>query len=222
MHNQAFDPIAYWQWRYRIGGTSGAGSRGRLAAFKAEIVNRVIAANQIRSVIDLGCGDGVQMSMIGADAQGPHYLGVDVSPEALAMCLALGGGNRRFLLYEDFAAATPAHTADLAISMDVIYHLTDDAVYHHYLDDLFACAERMVLIYASNVNAIPPDTHVRHRCFTDTIKHRFPDWRLAAMQPNRFKFDPTQPEQTSFADFYLFAPASTNISTRMPALGAIL
>jgi SAM-dependent methyltransferase len=222
MHNQAFDPIAYWQWRYRIGGTSGAGSRGRLAVFKAEIVNGVIAANQIRSVIDLGCGDGVQMSMIGANAQGPHYLGVDVSPEALAMCLALGGGNRRFLLYEDFAAATPAHTADLAISMDVIYHLTDDAVYHHYLDDLFACAERMVLIYASNVNAIPPDTHVRHRCFTDTIKYRFPDWRLAAMQPNRFKFDPTQPEQTSFADFYLFAPASTNISTRMPALGPIL
>jgi SAM-dependent methyltransferase len=225
MHNptldQTFDPVAYWQWRYRSGGTSGAGSRGRLAAFKAEIVNGVIAANQIRSVIDLGCGDGVQMAMIGADADGPRYLGVDVSPDALALCLALGRGNRRFLLYDDFAAAMPAHTAELAISMDVIYHLTDDAVYHHYLDDLFACAERMVLIYASNINATPRDTHVRHRCFTDTIKFRFPDWRLAAMLPNRFQFDPTQPEQTSFADFYLFAPESNGMIVSMPGSAPI-
>ncbi len=216
MQNQVFDPIAYWQWRYRTGGTSGAGSRGRLAAFKAEVVNRLIAANQIASVIDLGCGDGVQMAMIGADGQGPHYLGVDVSPDALAMCLYRGGGNRRFLLYEDFAAAIPAHTADLAISMDVIYHLTDDAVYYNYLDDLFGCAERIVLIYASNIHAATRDTHVRHRCFTETIKSRFPDWRLAAMLPNRFSFDPAQPEQTSFADFYFFTPISAGIIVTVP------
>ena len=218
MQTETFDPIQYWQWRYRMGGTSGAGSRGRLAAFKADIVNALIAANRLNSVIDFGCGDGVQMSMIGADDDGPDYLGIDVSPEALVLCQRRGGARRRFLLYEDFARTGNALRADLALSMDVIYHLTDDAVYHQYLDDVFAGATRLVVIYASNVQALTRDTHVRHRCFTETIKSRFPAWRLCAVVPNRFSFDPAEPEQTSFADFYLFTPRASGLSVVIPAM----
>lgn len=220
MQTELFDPIGYWQWRYRMGGTSGAGSRGRLAAFKADIVNALIAANRLRSVIDLGCGDGVQMAMLGTEDDGPDYLGIDISPEALALCQQRSGARRRFLLHADFASTRAAHRADLALSMDVIYHLTDDAIYYQYLEDLFGVATRLVLIYASNVQALTRDAHVRHRCFTETIKSRFPAWRLCAVVPNRFSFDPTQPEQTSFADFYLFTPRSSGLSVVIPAMEA--
>ena len=56
----AFSSIQYWEARYRANGTSGAGSVGRLARFKAGVVNRVIADNRIVSTIDMGCGDGSQ------------------------------------------------------------------------------------------------------------------------------------------------------------------
>jgi hypothetical protein len=35
---RAFNSLVYWQERYAEGGTSGAGSYGRLALFKAEVI----------------------------------------------------------------------------------------------------------------------------------------------------------------------------------------
>ncbi|MDD2876013.1 MAG: class I SAM-dependent methyltransferase [Acidiphilium sp.] len=224
MDNSGFDPTDYWQRRYQAGGTSGAGSRGRLADFKAAVVNALVAANSIDSIIDLGCGDGVQMAMLGAKGQtgsgrsDPHYLGVDVSPEALALCRALAGVNprRRFIGWADFVAQQPNHTADLALSMDVIYHLTDDNVFQDYLDHLFGCARRFVLIYASNIDARTPDIHVRHRRFTDQIRQYHPAWRLAALLPNRFGFDQSRPNETSFADFHVYTPLNEGVVVTVP------
>jgi SAM-dependent methyltransferase len=219
MDNEVFDPTIYWQWRYRAGGNSGAGSRGRLADFKAAIVNDLIAANRVRTMIDFGCGDGVQMAMLGAAQADLEYLGVDVSPEALAFCRSRAGGDprRRFMDWADFIAEISLPVADLTISMDVIYHLTDDEIFHTYLDHLFGCARQLVLIYASNLEARPLDIHVRHRRFTDTVRHRYPEWRLAAILPNRFGFDPARPNETSFADFYIYAVDSTSLTVTVPA-----
>lgn len=49
---------AYWEKRYERGGTSGPGSCGRLAQFKAEVVNRFVAEHDVQSVVEFGCGDG--------------------------------------------------------------------------------------------------------------------------------------------------------------------
>ncbi|MDR2439202.1 MAG: class I SAM-dependent methyltransferase [Planctomycetaceae bacterium] len=75
----------YWDNRYCQGGNSGAGSYGRLAEFKAEILNKFVTENNINSVIEFGCGDGNQLML----ANYPYYIGVDVSPKAIEICREL-------------------------------------------------------------------------------------------------------------------------------------
>ena len=70
----------YWERRYRLGGSSGSGSTGHLAAFKAEVLNRFVHDHGIKSVIELGCGDGQQLAL----AEYPLYLGLDVAKTSIA------------------------------------------------------------------------------------------------------------------------------------------
>src|SRR5262245_48514617 len=72
----------YWNVRYVLGGTSGAGSYGRLAKFKAEVINRFVAENGVRSLVEFGSGDGAQLEL----ARYPSYTGIDVSSRAVEMC----------------------------------------------------------------------------------------------------------------------------------------
>jgi len=188
----------YWERRYREGGNSGAGSYGRLAGFKADFVNAFIARYHIASVLDLGCGDGNLLSLL----EVPDYVGVDVSPTALADC-SVRFPRHRFVPYSDAAQLPPA---ELAMSLDVIYHLVEDAVFADYIETLFGHATRFILIYSSNFDAHWPHAHVLHRRFTDHVLTTQPDWRLLAHVPNRFPYDPHQPDDaTSFADFFVFA-----------------
>jgi len=52
---------SYWDQRYTSGGTSGEGSYGELARFKAETLESIFTDNDIKSVIEFGCGDGNQL-----------------------------------------------------------------------------------------------------------------------------------------------------------------
>lgn len=72
----------YWEERYAGGGTSGSGSYGHLAAFKAEVLNRIVADRGAASVLELGCGDGSQLAL----ASYPTYVGLDVAPTAVRLC----------------------------------------------------------------------------------------------------------------------------------------
>src|SRR5687767_4284814 len=69
----------YWERRYRKGRSSGAGSHGRLARFKADVLNEFVEKNCIKSVVEFGCGDGAQLSL----ANYPAYLGIDASEYAI-------------------------------------------------------------------------------------------------------------------------------------------
>lgn len=53
----------YWEQRYRQAGNSGAGSYGRLAEFKAEVLNEFVARHSIGSVVEFGSGDGNQLTL---------------------------------------------------------------------------------------------------------------------------------------------------------------
>jgi len=48
---------------------------------------------------------------------------------------------------------------------------------------------------------------VRHRKFTNWIAANAPTWQLFEQIPNRYPFDPAKPDQTSFADFYVYQRA---------------
>ncbi len=189
----------YWRERYAQGGTSGAGSYKHLAAFKAEILNQLVFEKRIRSVIEFGCGDGNQLTL----ANYPRYLGYDVSPDAITQCRALfqTDSTKQFALLKD----APEETAELSLSLDVVYHLIEDEVYKQYMERLFDAAERVVVVYSSNQEGDPAASsqHVRHREFTRWVTEFRPAWRLTQHIPNRYPFQGNN-QQGSHADFFVF------------------
>ena len=198
-----FDGSAnYWEDRYTGGGNSGAGSYKRLAEFKAAFLNDFVEMNGIRSVVEFGSGDGAQLEL----ARYPHYIGVDVSKTAVAATRSrfAGDSSKRFYESTEFPEGT---RADLALSLDVIYHLVEDEVFDAYMRTLFNAASRFVIIYSSNDDSGASAPHVRHRRFTDWIASKCPDFRLQSHVPNAYPLDMSDPDNTSFADFYIFEPS---------------
>lgn len=212
---------AYWENRYRRGGTSGAGSYGRLARFKADVLNAFVEENQIQSVIEFGCGDGAQLAL----AHYPAYIGLDVSETALALC------RQRFRrdLTKTFLPARPdvisgLAPADLTLSLDVIYHLVEDEVYLAYMANLFAKARRFVAIYAIDQVVPGTDAHVRHRRFSDWIASHAQDWRLFRAIPNRYSSQTAgQPKgPVSDAGFHFYARKLSAAPSRNMASASFL
>lgn len=194
----------YWERRYAHGGTSGSGSYGRLAEFKAEILNGIVAEQSIASVIEWGCGDGNQLTL----AKYPRYLGMDISRTAIAQCRRRFSGDASKSFAEVAAAASDPATmlrqAELALSLDVIYHLVEDQVFEAYMESLFDSATRFVVIYSSNRDEIASLPHVRHRQFDRWIASQRPQWSLVRHIPNRFPQRDLHDPETSHADFYLY------------------
>lgn len=190
----------YWENRYRQGGTSGAGSYHHLAIFKKDFLNRFVAEHQIASVIEFGCGDGSQLKL----AEYPSYIGVDVSQKAVEMCRAIfaGDASKRILRTDEVDQSC---SAELSLSLDVVYHLVEDAVFEEYMRQLFACATRFVIVYSSNYEQPSVAKHVRHRQFTRWVDEHEPGWHLVSTVKNAYPYNPADPDNTSFADFFVFA-----------------
>lgn len=188
----------YWEARYKADGDSGAGSHGRLAQFKAEVLNDFVRKNAVRSVVELGCGDGTQLAL----ADYPEYVGIDVSPTAVEQCRARFAGDptKQFLRSADQLD----RTFDLAMSLDVIYHLVEDDVFEAYMNALFDASHRWVIIYSSNTDEPTPEPHITHRTFGDWVAGHRLSWRLVKRIKNRFPYDSQDPDFTSFADFFVY------------------
>ena len=200
---EALQPFAgserYWEQRYVSGGDSGPGSYGKFALFKAEILNGFVAEHEVRSVIEFGCGDGNQLEL----AAYPAYLGLDVSDTAIARCRERfrGDPTKTFQLAQDY----DGRRAELALSLDVIFHLVEDGVFERYMATLFQAATRFVIVYSSNRDE-PTDEasmHVRHRRFTTWIDAHASDWSLKSHIPNRYP-NLGDYRTGSFSDFYIY------------------
>jgi len=188
----------YWEQRYAAGGNSGAGSYNRLAQFKADVLNGFVASHGIEFVIEFGSGDGSQLDL----ARYPSYVGVDVSRTAIEATRKRFAYDRskQFLHISEVPADLKA---DLSLSLDVIYHLVVDPTFEAYMNALFAAASRFVVIYSSDKDERPRAPHVRHRRFTDWIAKHQPDFALKERVANAYPFDERDPDNTSFADFYI-------------------
>jgi hypothetical protein len=200
-HQKPFqDSESYWNDRYEAGGNSGDGSYNQCARFKAEILNTFVLENGIRSVIEYGSGDGNQLSL----AQYPQYIGFDVSPNAIARCVKRfsNDASKTFKLL----AAYGGETAELTLSLDVIFHLVEETVFAVYMNLLFDSSEKFVVIYSSDSDENPEGTaaHVRHRKFSEWIKDNKTNWKLLKQIPNRYPFN-AESNSGSFADFYIYS-----------------
>lgn len=192
------DSAKYWNERYKNNRNSGAGSYGRLAEFKAEVINKFVADRDIQTVIEFGCGDGNQLTL----ANYPIYIGYDVSDHIVKQCKALFEYDHLKNFYH-ISEYSPSVTADLTLSLDVIFHLVEDKVFEDYMTKLFETSNRYVIIYSSNnKNMKSKAPHVRHRTFTDWIDSS--TWKQIVFVTNKYPFDPIHPDTTSFADFYIY------------------
>jgi len=175
------DSARYWEWNYARGATSGSGSYGALAEGKSRFLNTLVREHAVRSVIEFGCGDGNQLAL----ADYPHYVGLDVSRSAIALCQRRFAADpaKSFFLYDGmcFTDRTGTFTADLALSLDVVYHLTEDTVFETYLTHLFAAGQRLVVIYSTNQEISDTAPHVRHRHFTPWVEANCPGWALTGV-----------------------------------------
>lgn len=193
-----FKSASYWEERYKEGGNSGAGSYNHLARFKADYINDLVKRFGIQKVIEFGCGDGNQLSLL----QVPGYVGVDVSRFAVDTCRSKfkNDPTRKFCHKSEYNLN---EKGDLVLSLDVIYHLIEDEVYHQYMNTLFDASTRYVVIYSSNFDSGRVSLHMRHRKFTDWIEHNVRNWKLLEFRNNDFPYQGDY-RKGSYSDFYVF------------------
>ena len=192
----------YWERRYAAGGDSGTGSYGMLAEFKASIVNALVAKHDIRSVIEFGCGDGEQVSLV----RHPQYLGFDVSGTAVLRCRERfkDDHTKSFRL----TSAYCGEKADMTLSLDVIYHLVENAVFEHHMHTLFGAARRFVVVYSSDFEDPERNegAHIRHRKFSRWVRRHQPNWILVEHIPNRFPYQGDH-RTGSLSEFFVYEKA---------------
>jgi len=199
--NYKFSTKKYWEQRYANGGNSGTGSYNKLAEFKAGIINDFVKQQNIISVIEFGCGDGNQLSL----ANYTKYIGLDISETAINKCKQMfkDDNTKSFILY-DSNSKQPDIKADLTLSLDVIFHLVEDRLFHNYMIHLFNCSNKFVIIYSSNFNS-PIISHEKDRKFTDWINKNEPDWHLLKVINNKYPYILDDPDNTSKSDFYIYS-----------------
>lgn len=139
------------------------------------------------SMTDFGCGDGNQLSLL----ECPVYVGLDVSKFALVRCMRLfaSDSSKSFFLYnpELFIDRKGIFRSELALSLDVIFHLVEDATYESYMDQLFDAAEKYVIVYSSNgSNSIGEPHYTRHRPFVNWVNEHKVNWELVASPEHPF------------------------------------
>jgi len=197
----------YWEERYASGGNSGSGSYGRLALYKAAVINDFVLGHKVHSVIEFGCGDGNQLNL----AKYPKYYGLDVSAFAVKLCREKfkNDTTKRFQLYN--GKYNGSEKCDLAISLDVIYHLIEDDVFEKYMNDLFHAATSFVIIYASDADG-EQRYHEKMRKFTVWISNNITDWVLDNKIKNPYPYDIADPDNTSQSDFYIYKKSHTSLA----------
>lgn len=180
-----------WNNRYQNGGNSGGGSYNELYIFKRDIINDIISKNNIKSIIDFGCGDGNQIKEINIE----NYIGIDIAKESINICrMKYNGGSKKFYTYKEIDIMNLQ--AELTMSLDVLYHILEEELYFTYLKNLFSSSSKYVLIYSSNYDG-HIDGHMYTRKFTNIIENMFPNWDLHK------KINQIYPKKSS-ADFYLY------------------
>ncbi len=185
----------YWINRYNQGGNSGAGSFGRLAKFKADIINEFVRRNNIVKVFEMGCGDGNQLALYDFK----EYVGHDVSHTCLDKCDDLHTNDKT-----KYFSDSVVWSAELTLSIDVIYHLLENDVYEKYMSDLFNASEKWVIIYSTNSPFIKNKAeHVRHRWFTEWVKNNRKDFHLVDVIKNKYPYRGNV-QTGSSCDFYIY------------------
>lgn len=158
---------------------SGSGSSPANTLLYRQFLAGYMRKYQIRSVLDLGCGDWRVGKLI--DWSGVHYHGYDVVPELImANAIAYGKGWVQFTCADILDVPLPP--ADLVLCKDLLQHWPDAAI----SDLISRLSGRRALITYDHSNAVltnipaggyrPLDlrayyTEARHALFYQSVSH---------------------------------------------------
>lgn len=119
---KAYDANYFDRW-YRDGRPAGIGGAARLARKVALAVAcaEYHLERPLRSVLDIGCGEGAWRAPLRRLRPRVAYLGFDSSPWAIARHGARR--NLRLARFGDFAQLRPCAPADLVVCSDVLHYL---------------------------------------------------------------------------------------------------
>lgn len=140
---EKFDYKRYWEKRYKAGGSSGAGSYGAHAEWKASVINRLVNQRGLASAVEVGCGDGAQLEKYSFG----RYTGVDISATAVKLCEERFAGDES----KRFMVVTPGEhidleRADLVICVEVLMHVIDEDDFRWTLEEVFRLSKGFVVL----------------------------------------------------------------------------
>ena len=197
-----FNSGNFWEKNYSEGGNSGTGSYNKLAEFKAEIVRTILKEHSIKTIIEIGCGDGNQLSLIDYE----DYTGVYVSKTIIEKNKIKFKDKTNFKFFNtDQRDMYSNKKYDMSISMDVIFHLLEQDTFENYMNDLFNFSKKLVVIYSSNHEEYTKWPEYRHRNFTKFVADNFSSWELIKYIPNKYPYIIGKEDTTSCSDFYIYS-----------------
>jgi 2-polyprenyl-3-methyl-5-hydroxy-6-metoxy-1,4-benzoquinol methylase len=129
----------YWDKRYRLGGTSGAGSVGEYRAWKWNIINEFLPA--VDNVIDVGCGD--LSFWEGRDCR--EYTGIDLSSTVVERNRTLRPGWK-FIASPAGERIEGLH-GQYILCFDMLFHVMEPADYVSILENLCRYSTSHIFVY---------------------------------------------------------------------------
>jgi SAM-dependent methyltransferase len=138
------DNAEFWNERYRLfpqlGG--GPGSRGYAASYKNALVKEVMIQHDVRSIVDVGCGD---LCWLDQDIlEGRRYVGLDISTVAIEQARA-AYPSLQFAAF-DVTAQRVGVKSDLVVSFDVLIHQIDIRTFQAALGNMLAAIGKIGLV----------------------------------------------------------------------------
>lgn len=174
---------SYWDNRYASGGNSGAGSYNTEAVTKAQIINHWMNEFKLRTISEIGCGDGNNLLFYKVDM---GYSGYDYSSEAIELCKEKTKRIPNSLKY--YFTDKPEnidYQADVCLCLDVWYHQTEDKDFNFLCHQLFELGDwKYMIVYTTDTNnqftqdGTPLAPHVRFREFLSEVDKYSGKWEV--------------------------------------------
>lgn len=158
----------FWNKRYRTCPEgSGVGSRGIFAKKKLALIQKCVREEEIKSVIDLGCGDLFWIKHL--DIQ--QYTGIDFSQTVIKKNQQIRP-NWCFKSF-DFSSEKVSDEADLAICLDVLIHQPTSEKHDLVIENALKASRKILLIsgYRFKPDRLPPTMYFYETIF-DAIGRR--------------------------------------------------
>ena len=175
----------YWNNRYAGGGTSGNGSYGVEAVTKANIINHWIQELQIKTINEIGVGDGNNLLFYKIPIM---YTGYDISEKAIQLCQDKTRRIANSLKYNFTTLWSEMDfEADLCLCLDVWFHQVDDKDFESLCETLFGIGMwKYIIIYSTDtdsqvtIDGSPMGKHMRPRQVLAEVQ-KWTDWEVKAV-----------------------------------------